>query len=355
MNENKGSGMLDAISRYRGAVMGFAALWILYFHEWVNVFDMSTPIGFTESFLKRIGFCGVDIFFFLSGMGLTYSIKKSKLAGFYYRRIKRILLPFIAVAILRGILEHWSLVDFFRNISGVNFYTRSMYSFLWFVTAILTLYILFPLYYRFFERASDKLFFLLCSLEMWLMLSLLLNGTWREDLYGFTNRIPVFIIGIYMGWLSQQHCKTAASRKGRYCLVIFTLLLGGYLSYLSNYKGLYILVPVSNCCVPNMLMAISLTFLIAKFLDILSRHKKSYHIGKALAVVLAFFGSFSLEFYCIQEWLGGKILPHILDKYPDILVNLVILAAVTLVSFIANRLFNQFWRLIDSTAANVKK
>ena len=26
---------LDLISKYRGAIMGFAALWILFFHEWV--------------------------------------------------------------------------------------------------------------------------------------------------------------------------------------------------------------------------------------------------------------------------------------------------------------------------------
>lgn len=29
---------LDLISKYRGAIMGFAALWILFFHEWVTLF-----------------------------------------------------------------------------------------------------------------------------------------------------------------------------------------------------------------------------------------------------------------------------------------------------------------------------
>lgn len=53
--------------------MGFAALWILFFHEWQI---LSTPGSLwheIEYFVKRIGFCGVDIFFLLSGMGMVYS------------------------------------------------------------------------------------------------------------------------------------------------------------------------------------------------------------------------------------------------------------------------------------------
>ena len=85
---------LDLISKYRGAIMGFAALWILFFHEWVTLF-VNNQVGVNiEGYLKRIGFCGVDIFLLLSGIGLTFAIRKGNVLTFYYRRIKRILLPF---------------------------------------------------------------------------------------------------------------------------------------------------------------------------------------------------------------------------------------------------------------------
>lgn len=88
---------LDLISKYRGAIMGFAALWILFFHEWVTLF-VNNQVGVNiEGYLKRIGFCGVDIFLLLSGIGLTFAIRKGNVLTFYYRRIKRILLPFLVM------------------------------------------------------------------------------------------------------------------------------------------------------------------------------------------------------------------------------------------------------------------
>lgn len=68
---------LDLISKYRGAIMGFAALWILFFHEWVTLF-VNNQVGVNiEGYLKRIGFCGVDIFLLLSGIGLTFAIPRA--------------------------------------------------------------------------------------------------------------------------------------------------------------------------------------------------------------------------------------------------------------------------------------
>ena len=123
------------ISKYRGAIMGFAAICIIYFHEWIPVIPAPSEGSFSlfyslEQYINRITFFGVDIFFLLSGIGLTFAINKESLPKFYYRRIRRILLPFLAVAIIRGVLEKWDLALFLGNISGYNFYAKSMYSYL---------------------------------------------------------------------------------------------------------------------------------------------------------------------------------------------------------------------------------
>lgn len=346
---------LDLISKYRGAVMGFAALWILFFHEWIPITGESFAVASVplEAFFKRIGFCGVDIFLFLSGIGLTYSIGKSGVFSFYYRRIKRIILPFLTMAILRCILEKWPFVEFLKNISGINFYTKSIYSFLWFVPAILTLYLAFPWYYKLFSKSKKPQLFLLCSLEIWLILSLFVRETMRNDLYGFTNRIPIFLIGIFIGWLAQN--KKIVFTKISWILIALTFVLGLYLSYLSNYKDMYILVPISNCCIPNMLMASSLPLLLAKFLDFLSHAPYVKIIGKGFTKVLAFFGMFSLEFYCVQEWLGGRIINQMNGKYHNMVINLAVLAAVTVIAFLAHLLFQQFWKLVDFLIAKLKR
>ena len=105
------------INKYRTALMGFAALWILIFHEWVPVFEGGGKLQAAEEFVKRIGFCGVDIFLFLSGIGMTYAIKKTRsLSAFYYKRLKRILFPFIAVAIVSAVLEGWPMVKLLKYV-----------------------------------------------------------------------------------------------------------------------------------------------------------------------------------------------------------------------------------------------
>ena len=197
---------LALINRYRSPIMGFAALWIVFFHFWQPLFAEGAPAAlfYAENVIKRLGFEGVDTFFLLSGMGLTYSIGKHSLGGFYLRRFKRLAIPFVAVAALRAVCERWGWRAFLFVVSGANFFVGNMYFFLWFVTAIAVLYLVFPLYWRFFSRARSKLAFTLAVIAVWYVLSLALVGVLPENKYGFTNRIPVFVTGVLLGWCTQK-------------------------------------------------------------------------------------------------------------------------------------------------------
>lgn len=123
-------------------------------------------------------------------------------------------------------------------------------------------------------------------------------------MFGFTNRIPVFLIGIFAGWLSQN--REVVFDRLVWAVLILICILGGYLGYLSSYTGMYILVPVSECCLPNILMAVSLSFLIPGALYRLSEGWPGKAVGRLVSGVLSFYGMFTLDFYCIQEWLGGR-------------------------------------------------
>lgn len=337
--------IFELLSKYRGSLMGFAALWIFIFHEWMPVFADYRFLSLGERFIKRIGFCGVDIFLFLSGIGMVYSLEHSKsLSSFYLKRIKRVLFPFIVAAIFIGRWEHWSFLTFIRNITGISFYAENILSFLWFVPAIVTLYLIFPFYYHLFRRSSNKGIFTLCILIIWLMTTLVFRETSRQDFFGFTNRIPVFLLGVFAGWLSQN--AKVLFEKITWCFVFLLLILGLYLSFLTNYRDLYLVVPTSNCCIPNVLISVSFPFLFLGFLDWISQ-TSCKKLGTCLIKFFSFYGTFTLELYCIQEWLGGIIYARLPEGCPILLENVIILLLLTVAAYVMHLAANYFWKLVD--------
>lgn len=341
------------LTHYRGALMGFAALWIYALHEWQTISGEHLRALWVETFVKRIGFCGVDIFLFLSGIGITYSIAKSKnVFCFYLKKLKRIILPFFVVALLYYRPYGWSPAQFWQNVLCISFYRTSMYSYLWFVPAILTFYLFSPLYYHFFIRSSGKIRFTLCALIVWLACTLLAADRMRYDLFGLTNRIPVFIIGILAGWLARNGHPVFDRLTWKLLTLMF--FLGLYLSYLSIYQDMYILVPESNCCVPNILMSVSLSFLLPGFLFTLNEKKYFRLFGKGLTGLLSFFGMFTLEFYCIQELMGDLILPRISGRYSNLTVNVILFTVVVTAALAMHYLFKYFWIIVERAAQKAR-
>ena len=315
------------LSKYRTAIMGFAALWILFFHVWQPLIPVSSNMVINvfvlfEHFSTNFGYSGVDIFFLLSGAGLTYAIKKESLAVFYARRLRRIMPCYLLLAAIRSVIEKWTILDFLRIISGYNFYTVHIYSFLWFITAIITFYLFFPLYYRFFSKSRNKLIFTCCVILVWMLITFLVRNIMRLDLFAFTNRIPIFVVGIYVGYVSQNH-KEIVFKKWVYLLLLIILSLGLYLAYLYNYTSFHIFVNQGNTFLPPFLIAISLPFLLAKLLDILER--RALTLEKIIRVTLSFFGAMSLELYCFQD-LFDLSTPYMqFYGVPNIVINLSII------------------------------
>ncbi|MBA4348101.1 MAG: hypothetical protein C0413_04545 [Clostridiales bacterium] len=325
-------------------LMGFAALWIFVYHIWQLIFGSVPVLGRIESIVKYIGFAGVDVFFFLSGGGLVFSIQKGTVWSFYKRRLERILIPYLIIAIFYALYQRWSVGLFFARISGVYFYTKSMYGFLWYVPAILTLYLLFPAYYALFSRSRRKSLFLFIMLAVWLALSILLKNTMREDLYGFTNRVPIFLIGVYCG----QKMKDGDDILPRWSPIASTgmLLLGIFLAYLTNVMKVELLFPVSNAAFPNMLLTLGFAFLIPWFTKRLIRREVPL-----LMKFFCFFGTISLSFYFTQELLY-YVYRDVIGLNHPLLDNLALILLITgaslLLSKISDWLLQLFKRLSPS-------
>ena len=342
MEEERG---FELLKKYRSSLMGLAALWILFFHTWTPVLRIPA-LSFVECFFKRIGFCGVDIFFFLSGMGLVYSIQSHSTLGFYGQRLRRVAIPFLVVAVFWCAMERWSAGQLLRIVFAYDFYFVNIYKLLWFIPAIATLYLLFPIYYRLFSASSNKIVFTLCVLILWLAASILLRDRLRTDLYGFTNRIPVFCAGCLAGYLSQR--RRYPFRRGTVdVLMLLTLALGVYLSYLTNYCDLPLLVPVPNCCVPNFLITISICYLFPRLLALLGRIPRMARVEQGIVRVLTFFGMFSLELYCVQEKTAEKLVPRLASHVPALIANIIMFAAMTAGGILLYWLHRTIWKGLD--------
>jgi hypothetical protein len=229
------------------------------------------------------------------------------------------------MAVVLAFANGWTIFTFLKNLLGIAFFTESIYALLWFVPAIMVFYLLFPLYYVIFKKAHSKILFTSAMIGLWLIASLLLKNHLRYDLFGFTNRIPIFLVGILLGWIF----KKGSPPFPKWTWVVFSAMFitGLITAYYTNYKGLYLLVPVSNCCVPNFLMAISGTFLFTKGLELLDQHGKKF--GQMLLIFFRFFGTISLEFYCVQELVGEKIKLLLIGKLWDSVTNFFTLIGVT--------------------------
>ena len=66
--------------KYRNHIYGISALWIVAFHIYHMIY---APLVSGISIVLQTGNMGVDVFLFLSAIGLSYSVEKNNLSTFY--------------------------------------------------------------------------------------------------------------------------------------------------------------------------------------------------------------------------------------------------------------------------------
>lgn len=190
---------LANISRFRGALMGIAMLIIIMFH--VDLARWDTFYG-----LRRMGNLGVDMFLFLSGIGLWFSWTKTpSYRHFYFRRLIRIYPAWLIIACLYFIPRiHVHDVASLINLLGEilfnwNFWRYDELDF-WYIPAIMMLYLFAPPYMALIRkhpvyRWLPVVMIMWCILVQWVTPIHAAVG----HLEIFWSRVPIFFIGINMG------------------------------------------------------------------------------------------------------------------------------------------------------------
>ena len=186
---------LSIFSTYRTELMGIATILIIVCH--MPCFGVIMPHWMNILF-GSCGF-GVDMFLFLSGMGIYNSyagncMKHKSLLYWWYKRYVRIVLPLIVLVVPIGLLGNkWYSCPFpsvLLEISGFGSYFG--HSALWFISCILVLYMLTPLFHKLFVSPSKWYWLLALSAACYIYAYLPPNGS---ILHFMLNRWPIYFLG----------------------------------------------------------------------------------------------------------------------------------------------------------------
>lgn len=181
---------LQYISTYRSTLMGIAILWVIFYH-----FGFHTP-GFSH--IARFGYAGVDIFMFLSGFGLFYSLNKNNNLGTYYKkRIVRIFPTYFIVGIVLSLFCYptENLWNYLCRCSTLGFWTNGIY-YEWFIPSIIMLYILFPFVFSLLKHNRIKRYKLIIVLSIIISTSAVFNNMIIDNWHFLLlYRVPIFLYG----------------------------------------------------------------------------------------------------------------------------------------------------------------
>ena len=317
---------LYGISESRSILMGLSTIMIVFFHCFSLRFYQLIPNEFIAklfSFLRLNSNIGVDIFLFLSAVGLYFSLSKDyNVKSFYKKRVVRIIPAFLIVAIIYYIFEHVGILVLLRNTTLISFYLFGVRDF-WFFALILPLYFLYPFLYKSINKYGIKslLIELLIVIGLTFFIMYVFPSVYINIEIALT-RIPVFLIGAYFG-------KCINSKKEINSLYVL-LSLGLFIIFnylLFNYKiNPYIFVRYIDC-----ILAISIIFMVSYLYS-----KKKI---KIIEISLLFMGTYSLEVYLIFEKLSKHLL-KVLSINSVILIYLIALFFTMILSIILKKVSN---------------
>lgn len=187
------------LSRYRGELMGLAMLLVMLFHTY------QAPIPLQVlSRIRNFGYLGVDVFIFLSGMGLRISLSKRPALGPYFgRRAIRILPAYWLVVGTYGLWLRWMgrtrLINVVWSLSTLHYWFHIPDTFNWYIPALIAFYVLAPFYGRLLQKVRYQGLLTVCVFPLSFALYRLAASLGASHINDFLFRLPAFAMGCLVG------------------------------------------------------------------------------------------------------------------------------------------------------------
>lgn len=276
------------IIRRRSVWIGAAMIWVVAFH---------LPLwgtGAVVEFIRKIGYGGVDLCLFASGVGCYHSLNKDPDPGrFLSRRLWRLgpvylifLLFWLPWQYTKGLT---TIPNVIGNLFGIQYLTDLGNGFNWYISAILGFYLLAPFFKSaidssaFRGRATVLLLLLVMTIPFWM------SGTYII----IVTRIPVFYLGMLFG------AGAGEERRIRPLELVFGLMLMGLALLVLQLGYLHI---------PNKMWAYGVYWypfvwiapMVCVLLSLLMDALEGMPGGKMIIRFLSWIGDYSFEIYLVH-------------------------------------------------------
>ena len=284
---------LKTILKWRNVWMGIAMLWMVVYHSGI-VF----PIKIL-SYVQQIGYGGVDVFLFASGLGCYYSLDKNDdFADFIKRRIKRIIPTYwfflLFWTIYKVITVSLSVTAVIGNFLCIQSYTGLGNDFNWYISAMWTLYFLAPFFYSKMKTYSS----IRQYIGMFIVLMLFTIPFWNSAIYVIAvTRFPIFFIGMSAAKLAKDK-NPYISIKQIIGISVVMLLGVVLLLYCYKYQAAY-LWSYGLYWYPFILIVPGMCLLISCAMELISK----FSIGKWVEKPLSLVGRYSFEIYLVHAFI----------------------------------------------------
>ena len=223
----------ELISKARPILLGISTLWVVLYHSEIPFSRNDGPglahllylLDYNVYFIKSIGQIGVEIFLFLSAIGLYFSLEKNdNIKSFYIRRIKRIIPEYLFVNIIWELYSSNSLSDSIKDILGISLFESGNRD-NWFFILIFFLYFIFPFIHKLMKKYNHyvPLFFIVISILINYIISKIFPITFVYTELAF-RRIPVFLLGCFFAY----YVKNKSRFNMIYIIIPFSLFVLSY-------------------------------------------------------------------------------------------------------------------------------
>lgn len=311
---------LSSAFKYRNLWLGAAMVLVVLFHS-----------GFAFSCaplraLQDVGYCGVDICLFASGIGCSYSLEKDPSAlRFLKRRVKRLgpvyycfLLPWLGLKLLSG---GFPLKAVLFNLLGIQSFVSWAHHFNWYISVLVMVYLLAPV----FQRLAN------CRGGLWkdLAVTVCLMAVGipfldSVDILIMVSRLPVFYLGMVYARQAKQGAVIPAVGWALHLLAALAGICVFWVSFIRFpgflYQGLY--------WYPFVLIVPGFCLLLSAAADFTEKHPPLRWISRGLSAI----GTYSFELYLVHIFLFESVMPRLSDRLPGIPNNLLWLCSLPVIA-----------------------